>query len=151
MKDTITPHSERATIENKLLQPHLIIQALAFTAILYFSVGEPLANTNRGIRYQSVEMNTHLSTTISKTVSNAVLKYAAQHSHLPTSALHLIEAQPHTWSDNCLGLGESGVNCTQMQVPGWQVAIASGQQRWIYRTDASGSVIKLEGSNSSAN
>jgi hypothetical protein len=33
-----------------------------------------------------------------------------------------------------------------MAVPGWQIEIAvmSGQQRWIYRTNTSGSVIKLE-------
>jgi hypothetical protein len=29
-------------------------------------------------------------------------------------------------------------------VSGWQVAVASGKQQWIYRTDASGLVIKLE-------
>jgi hypothetical protein len=31
-----------------------------------------------------------------------------------------------------------------MAVPGWQIAVVSGQQRWIYRTNASGSVMKLE-------
>jgi hypothetical protein len=31
-----------------------------------------------------------------------------------------------------------------MAVPGWQVAVASRRQRWLYRTNASGSVIKLE-------
>lgn len=126
-------------IEKKLIQPHLIIQALVFTSILYFSVGETPPDTI-GETYQSVQTSVSLSASI----SNSVLQYASHHSGLPTSALHIVQAQRKTWSDNCLGLASSGILCTQMQVPGWQVAVASNQQRWIYRTNASGSMIKLE-------
>lgn len=142
MKEITTTNSETGTIGNKLFQPHLIIQALAFTAILHFCLSDTFPN-HTTIRYEPVQTEIYLS----KSVSKAVLQYTAKHSHLPISSLHLVDAQPYTWSDKCLGLGQSGVNCTQMPVPGWQIAIASGQQRWLYRTNASGSVIKLEASN----
>lgn len=146
MENIKTTNVERTTIENRLIQPHLIIQALAFTAILYFSVGDTLQN-REGAIYQSAQSEAQLSAV----VGSAVLHHAAQHSRLPPEAFQVIEAQPQTWSDKCLGLGDSGGSCTQMPVPGWHVAVASGQQRWIYRTDSTGSVIKLEGSNVSSN
>jgi len=139
MEDINNTSSATKVIERKLLQPHLIIQALAFTGILYFSVGQAPQNTT-GMISQSVQTSGNLSTAM----SNSVLQHASQQSGLPTSALRIVHAQQQTWSDNCLGLGESEVSCTQMPVPGWQVAVANGQQRWIYRTNASGSVIKLE-------
>lgn len=139
MEDINNTSSPTKVIERKLLQPHLIIQALAFTGILYFSVGQTPQNTTGGI-YQSFQTSGNLSTAM----SNSVLQHASQQLGLPTSALRIVHAQPQTWSDNCLGLGESEVSCTQMPVPGWQVAVANGQQRWIYRINASGSLIKLD-------
>ncbi len=145
MDDMNNRGSGTATIEKKALQPRLIIQALAFTAILYFCVGQTPPNTSSKT-FQSVES----STTLSATVRKSVLQYASQQSRLPISDLRIIHAQPQTWSDSCLELGDSGIFCTQRTVPGWQVTVASRQQLWIYRTDTSGSVIKLEDSSSSA-
>jgi hypothetical protein len=34
--------------------------------------------------------------------------------------------------------------CTQAEVPGWRVVVASGKERWVYRTDVSGSMVKLD-------
>lgn len=139
MEDINTLSSTTATIEKKVIRPRLVIQSLAFTGILYFCVGVTPPNPTGAI-YQSVETRTRLS----PTVENSVLQHAAQQSGLPTSALRIIHAQPQTWADNCLGLRVAEVFCTQIPVPGWQVAVASEKQRWIYRTDASGSVIKVE-------
>ncbi|HBB33102.1 MAG TPA: hypothetical protein DDZ80_06990 [Cyanobacteria bacterium UBA8803] len=135
MQDIQTTNSN-TTVETQLFQPRLILQALVFTAILYFSANDRSLNS----RGRVSDFNTHLSVA----VGSAVLQEAAQHSQLPTSALRLVAAQPQTWSDNCLELGNSEVACTPIPVPGWQVAVASGKQRLIYRTDTSGSVIKLE-------
>lgn len=146
MEDINNTSSATKVIERKLLQPHLIIQALAFTGVLYFSVGQTPKNTTEAT-YQSVRT----STALSASVSNSVLLRTSQQSGLPTSALRIVHAQPQTWLDNCLGLGNSEAVCTQTLVPGWQVAVTSGQQRWIYSTNASGSVIKLERGTSSPN
>jgi hypothetical protein len=139
MEDINNRGSTTAIIEKKLLQPRLIIQSLAFTSILYFCVGQTPPNTTGAI-YQSVQTSTPLSTS----VENSVLQHASRQLGLPKSALRIVHAQPQTWSDNCLGLHDSEFFCTQISVPGWQVAVASGKQSWIYRTNASGSMIKME-------
>jgi len=98
------------------------------------------------MRNQSPQVNPQLSTAI----GHIVLQYASEHTRVPSSKLDLVDVQPHTWSDNCLGLAEEAeekASCKPMPVSGWQVAVANGQRRWIYRTDASGSVVKLERSN----
>ncbi len=139
MEDTNTRGSTTATFEKKVIQPRLIIQALAFTGILYFCVGQTPPDTTKTL-FRSAESHT----TFSAAVSKSVLQQASQQSGLPTSALHIIQASPQTWSDNCLELAEGGVWCVQKPVSGWQVAVVSGKQRWVYRTNASGSVIRLE-------
>jgi hypothetical protein len=144
MENINTTSSTTTKIEKKLFQPRLLLQALAFTGILYFSVGQAPRNSTRSL-FQSLETSTPLSAS----VSNSVLQHASVQLGVPTSALRVVRAQPKTWSDDCLELNDPEVFCTQILVPGWQVAVASNQQSWIYRTNASGSVIKLESSSSS--
>jgi hypothetical protein len=139
MEDTNTRGSATATFERKVIQPRLIIQALAFTGILYFCVGQTPPDTTRAL-FHPVETRTTFSTPI----GHSVLQHVSQQSGLPTSALHIVQARPQTWPDNCLGLADSRALCAKIAVPGWQIAVMSGQQRWIYRTNASGSVMKLE-------
>lgn len=139
MEDINNRGSTAATFEKKVIQPRLVIQALAFTGILYFCVGQTPPNTT-GVAYQSV----HNSPPLLASVENSVLQHASEQLRLPASALRILRTQPQTWSDNCLGLRDSEIFCTQIPVPGWQVAVASGKQSWIYRTNASGSVIKME-------
>lgn len=140
---TIKPtNSETSTFQNNAIQPRLILQAIAFTLILSFSAGH-LSPKNKGMTNQSPQANPQLSTAI----GHIVLQHASEHTRVPSSKLDLVEVQPHTWSDNCLELAEAEASCQQIPVSGWQVAVAKGQHRWIYRTDASGSVVKLESSN----
>lgn len=77
-------------------------------------------------------------------VANTLFQDAANRSSLPHSALRIVEAQSQMWPDGCLGLGEPGNLCTLALVPGWQVKIASGRERWVYRTNESGSLIRLD-------
>ncbi|AFZ17218.1 hypothetical protein [Allocoleopsis franciscana] len=144
MEDTNTRGSATATFERKVIQPRLIIQALAFTGILYFCIGQTPPDTTRPL-FRPVETRTTFSTP----VSHSVLQHVSQQSGLPTTALRIVQARPQTWQDNCLELADSRALCTKMTVPGWQIAVMSGQQRWIYRTNASGSVMKLESAISS--
>lgn len=142
MEDINTTISDTETIARRVLRPGLIIQALIFTGILHFSL---VQTPQESIRVTDQVVQTGV--TLSPSVGDSVLHHAAQQSSLPTSDLRIVHAQPQTWSDNCLGLDNSRVSCTQLSVPGWQVAVVSGQQRWIYRTNVSGSVIKLERGN----
>ncbi|MEQ8960659.1 MAG: hypothetical protein RLP02_22510 [Coleofasciculus sp. C2-GNP5-27] len=140
---TIKPtNSETSTLQIPTSLPRLILQAIAFTLILSFSVGH-LSPKNKEMTNQSPQVNPQLSTAI----GHIVLQHASEHTRVPSSKLNLVEVQPHTWSDDCLELAEAEASCQPMPVSGWQVAVAKGQHRWIYRTDASGSIVKLESSN----
>lgn len=136
---TIKPtHSETSTFQNPVIQPRLILQAIAFTVILSFSTGH-LSPKYKG----RVNLSPQAEYQLEEAIGHIVLQHASQHMRVPSSKLNLVEVEPHTWSDNCLGLAEKEESCTPMTISGWQVAVANGQQHWIYRTDASGSVVKL--------
>lgn len=69
---------------------------------------------------------------------------AARRSDLDPSQLQISSAVPKVWSDGCLGLGGLNVLCTEALVPGWQVVVQSDRQRWVYRTNQSGSLVVLD-------
>jgi len=77
-------------------------------------------------------------------ITDAVFKEVSQQSGMQASQLRIVEVARQTWSDGCLGLGGSDTLCTQSLVPGWRVTVASGEQRWVYRTNESGSLVKLD-------
>jgi len=79
-----------------------------------------------------------------QSIEAAVLQDAARRSGLSISALRIVQTQRRNWSDGCLGLGGPVDLCLNAIVPGWRVVVASGQQRWVYRTNQSGSVVKLD-------
>lgn len=84
------------------------------------------------------------SAKLPEAVANAVLRSAAQESGLAVAGLRVIEAKRQTWPDGCLGLGNPGVVCSQVLVPGWQVMVGSGERRWVYRTDDGGLLVMFE-------
>ncbi|MGB7441185.1 MAG: hypothetical protein WA919_08970 [Coleofasciculaceae cyanobacterium] len=138
-----TIYTPENKVEKRNLQPSLVLQALAFTGILYFGFNPTSASNIRTTQsYQSVQTRA----TPLAPVSDAVLQDASQQSGLPISDLYIVDARQRTWSNSCLELGETEASCTQTLVPGWQVTIANGQKRWLYRTNASGTLLKLDNS-----
>jgi hypothetical protein len=79
-------------------------------------------------------------------VVQAVLQDASRRSNLPSQELNIVRVQQRDWPDGCLGLALSGTFCSQAVVSGWQVTVNAEQQSFVYRTDNSGSVVKLESS-----
>jgi hypothetical protein len=75
---------------------------------------------------------------------DAVFKDATKKSGTPASKLRIVKAERQTWSNGCLGLESPGTACTQARVPGWRIVVASGEESWVYRTNASGSFVKLD-------
>lgn len=76
-------------------------------------------------------------------VANAVLQDASAQANLPIQELRVVNAKPQDWPDGCLGLADSDTFCTQIVVSGWQVMVKGGQQSFVYRTNDSGSLVKL--------
>jgi hypothetical protein len=81
---------------------------------------------------------------LSQSVTDAIFKEVSQKSGIEASKLRIVKVEQEDWSDGCLGLGGADVACNQAIVPGWRVIVASGEQSWVYRTDASGSLVKLD-------
>ncbi|OLP17650.1 hypothetical protein BST81_15110 [Leptolyngbya sp. 'hensonii'] len=85
-------------------------------------------------------------TGLPQAIADRVLQDAAQRTSLPLTTLRIVRAERRTWPNGCLGLSRSGEMCTQALVPGWRVVVLAGPQRLAYRTNDSGSVIRLESS-----
>lgn len=130
--------SSAATLEETAKQPNPFFLALVLTSILYFAVKQPISNPTIAVVDSS-----STSSILSSSVKNAVMQDLSERSGLPKSALQIIEAKQLTWIDRCLEMKDTSDLCMEALVPGWQVTVASGKNRWIYHTDTSGSLIKL--------
>lgn len=75
---------------------------------------------------------------------DAVFKDVSEKTGVESSKLRIVKVEKETWSDGCLGLGDSNSMCTQAMVPGWRVIVASGSQSWVYRTNLAGTVAKWD-------
>ncbi|MGC1392688.1 MAG: hypothetical protein WA828_00310 [Coleofasciculaceae cyanobacterium] len=150
MSDINDKESTTAMICKNIIRPRLLFQSLAFTGILYLSVGQPPPDPTEAInRFPQTRSalsfgNPNTKSLLSPGFEKSVLQHASKQLGLPTSALRITQAQSQTWSDNCLEIHDPQILCTKTPVPGWQVKVASTKQSWIYRTNASGSLIKIE-------
>lgn len=84
------------------------------------------------------------STKFPDAVGKAVLKEASQRTGLSTSDLRISETTKKEWSNGCLGLSSSDEVCTAAIVPGWQVTVTGGRRDLVYRTNESGSQVRLD-------
>lgn len=73
----------------------------------------------------------------------AVLEAISSETGLATDVLEVVDITEETWPDGCLGLAEDGEMCAQVLVPGWEITIESEEQRWVYRTNETGTVLRL--------
>ncbi|MCA2937824.1 MAG: hypothetical protein IM319_01090 [Microcystis sp. M113S1] len=64
--------------------------------------------------------------------------------NISVNRLQIQAAQPQTWPDGCLGLAKPGELCTQALVQGWRIILTDKQKTWVYRTDSSGTNLRLE-------
>ena len=81
-------------------------------------------------------------------VQTAVIEAARANTEAESAIFEVVLAERETWPNGCLGLPESGEVCTQALVPGWRVQleaeISGGMRNFTYRTDETGSQIRLE-------
>ncbi|WP_339394170.1 hypothetical protein [Nostoc sp. UHCC 0870] len=84
-----------------------------------------------------------------RAVANAVLQDIKRREGIATKKLKITDSIRKTWGNGCLELPRPDEFCTQALVPGWRVVVTSGQQRWIYHTNETGSVVRRKENNSS--
>lgn len=77
-------------------------------------------------------------------IADVVRKDLSKQTGIPANKLQLVQSTPKTWSDGCLGLARADEMCSQAMVPGWQVVFSNGTQRWVYRTNSTGKVYRME-------
>jgi hypothetical protein len=58
--------------------------------------------------------------------------------------LNVVQATPRNWPNTCLGLAQAGEFCGQQIISGWRVVVSSQDQTWVYRSDATGKLLRLE-------
>jgi len=102
-------------------------------------------DTGSRVRAEEVAAQPPSVRNLPDSVAKVVLQDASRQSNLPSQALRIVQAEEREWPNGCLGLDEPGRLCTRQVVPGWQVTVKGGKQSFVYRTDESGSLIKLEG------
>ncbi len=115
-----------------------LFAALVVTSILSLGAGMLLVETAAA---NSIERGN-----VPSSVANAVLQDASTRSNLSTDKLRIIEAEQRDWSDGCLELAPPNTMCSQKVVRGWQVRVMGVEKTYIYRTDDSGSLVKLASS-----
>ncbi len=89
----------------------------------------------RTIRLESQSSSLNLPSSVLEVVFEDVLKQSG----LSRSQLTLEAVEEQLWPDGCLGLAEPGMFCTQSLVAGWRIIIGHEHQRWVYRTNQTGS------------
>ncbi|MGB3403811.1 MAG: hypothetical protein WBA77_14070 [Microcoleaceae cyanobacterium] len=58
--------------------------------------------------------------------------------------LNIVQATPRNWPDTCLGLADEREFCGQQIISGWRVVGVAENQTWVYRSDATGKLLRLE-------
>lgn len=107
---------------------------------------------SRGRVVRLEEGTTADSSILPGAISKRVITDLANQLGVNASQLRILNATQQIWPDGCLGLGSGA--CTFGQVPGWEVVVGliNNSQQWIYRTNDTGSIIRLaQGTSSGMN
>ncbi|MEA5563961.1 hypothetical protein [Anabaena sp. UHCC 0399] len=103
-----------------------------------------LAETPKEVVKQNVKLEP-----LPRAVANAVLQDINHRDGIATKKLKIIDSIRKTWRNGCLELQRPDELCTQALVPGWRVVVARGQQKWVYHTNETGSVVRRKENDSS--
>lgn len=63
---------------------------------------------------------------------------------IPVEEIEVTSYESREWTDGCLGLGRADEGCLQVITPGYQVVMEAAGDRFVYRTDQTGLVIRRE-------
>lgn len=63
---------------------------------------------------------------------------------ISAQSIIIMEVENQTWNNGCLGLPKAGEFCTEALVPGFKVEMEAQGESYTYRTNASGSVVRME-------
>ena len=119
----------------------LMVSATFQTAFQPVAIASPLPDQAITAQLSSSQS---LTQKLPRQVARRVRQDLAQRFDLAQRDLKVISSSRETWSDSCLGLAAPNERCAMATVEGWRIKLTNGQQNWVYRTDLSAQVIKLE-------
>ncbi len=141
--------------------PQQIFAALILTGILSLGTGMTLVNaaiadagkpsqtaTSEMLKRPSEDVASLKQSRNSEVPSSVLIAVRREISNtykIPATQLRVVSSNQQSWPDGCLGLAKPGEICTQIFIEnGWRVVMSNGRQNWTYRTNETGSLIKLE-------
>lgn len=88
------------------------------------------------------------SARLPRSIANAVRQDLAAQLGIPRGQVRIVESSQQTWPA-CLGLPRDNERCGDTTVEGWRVVASYDNQTWIYRTDNTGSMVRVESQSNS--
>lgn len=74
----------------------------------------------------------------------AARKHLAQTLKITEGKIVIMTAFEKEWPDGCLGLPKTDEMCTKAIVPGYEVTMKAQGKTYIYRTNSTGSVLRVQ-------
>ncbi|MBD2742390.1 hypothetical protein H6H02_12615 [Coleofasciculus sp. FACHB-1120] len=155
-------HSKPVNPSETVHQSERIFAALVLTGILSLGAGLTLLQTafaapatlsesiTRLVRLKDQKVGQNLdrkqANRLPPRIANTVRQDLSRQTGIAPGKLKITEFSQETWKDGCLGLPKSGEFCTQALVPGWRVVVSNGRKTWVYRTNSTGQVVRLQNS-----
>ncbi|MEH1781055.1 MAG: hypothetical protein V7K67_03275 [Nostoc sp.] len=127
-----------------------IFTALILTGILSVSSGFTLikgavgASANFSLQTSNEVLKDNIKPNrLPHLVANAVLRDLAGRQGISTRELQIIDYSQQTWRNGCLEMPQPDELCTQALISGWRIVVSNGKQNWIYHTNQTGSLLRL--------
>lgn len=132
---------------------HWLRNRLAILTVLSLAAGctftktpsiaaQPLKiDSSRQTQNQAAKPQTS-TTKLPPAIAQAVLQDATKAWGLTPNTGKVVTAKPISWAYGC-ERSTFPYPCDPVLVEGWQIAIASGSQRWVYHTNTNGSLVRL--------
>ncbi len=77
-------------------------------------------------------------------VEAAAKEALSRQTGISVEEMEIVDAERRDWPDSCLGLGEPDEACLTVITPGWRITIRAEGELYGLRTDADGSVVRIE-------
>ncbi len=124
----------------------LLFVSLTIASPILSSTQPALSQTEVNTEVNASEIRTDkMRRTPAASVIQAVRQAVRQQFGVQKVAVTSISEQ--NWPDGCLGLPRGKEACTMAIVPGWRVQVTDQLQTWVYRTDRTGKILRLENPN----
>jgi hypothetical protein len=92
----------------------------------------------------SIEATLIAQVSLPKSVETSIRQDLSRRTKIKRDKFTIQQFSRQTWPDGCLGLGGANELCTQALVEGWRVVMSYQGKTWVYRSDDTGMVVRLE-------